>query len=412
MKGCRFLVPVTAWLALATLSCAHTSEQNEDWVTARRDDLKLKVDVTGTLRAVQSDLLGPPDLEDVWDFKISFMAPEGATVKKGDVVIGFDDSQLARNLQERENDQQSVQKQIEKKLSEAQMARQSEVLKIAQAEADLRKAQLKVDVPTDLAGSLELQKAKIDAQTAAKELAHERTHAYLAQRADAAELAALGELRHLAEQRVAELRSHIDRMKVKSPRDGIVIYYVDPWRNTKKKVGDSLQKDDKVLETDDLSVMVARGEVDEVDSSRVLVGQRVTLRLDAHPDAEFGGTISSVAKMVAHLSPKNPLKQMRVIVALDKTDPQRMLPGMHFRGGVEIGHVPDVVVVPSDAISVTSSGPVVWRKTAGGFERTTVQVGQRNSEEVEVKSGLTVGDLVSRIDLGRTQAALLGGGGS
>lgn len=211
---------------------------------------------------------------------------------------------------------------------------------------------------------------------------------------------------------MAELRSHIERMKVKSPRDGIVIYYVDPWRNTKKKVGDSLQKDDKVLETDDLSVMIARGEVDEVDSSRVLVGQRVTLRLDAHPDAEFGGTIASVAKIVAHLSPKNPLKQMRVFVALDRTDPQRMLPGMHFRGTVETGHVPDVVVVPSDAISVTSTGPVVWRKTAGGFERTTVQVGQRNSEEVEVKSGLSVGDLVSRINLGRTEAALMGGGGS
>jgi len=397
--------------ALGALSCAHASGQTDDWVTARRDDLKLRVDVTGTMRAVKSDLLSPPDLEDMWDFKISFMAPEGAAVKQGEVVLGFDDSQLIRTLEEKQNEEQSVQKQIEKKLAEAQMARQSEVLKIAQAEADLRKAQLKVDVPTDLAGSIELAKAKIDAETAAKELTHERTHADLARRADAAELAALGELRHLAEQRVSELRSNIERMKVKAPRDGIVIYYVDPWRGTKKKVGDSLGKDDKVLETDDVSVMIARGEVDEVDSSRVLEGQRVTLRLDAHPDVEFGGRIASVGKIVQRPSPKNPLKVMRLDVALDKTDPQRMLPGMHFRGTVEIGRVHDVVVVPGDAISVTSSGPVVWRKTAGGFERRTVEVGQRNHDEVEVRSGLSAGDLVSRIDLGRSQAALLAGGG-
>ncbi len=396
--------------AAGALSCTHAAASTDDWVSARRDDLKLRVDVTGTMRAVKSDLLGPPDLPDMWDFKLSFMAPEGAAVKQGDVVLAFDDSQLARNLQDRENDEQSVQKQIEKKLSEAQMSRQSELLGIAQAEADLRKAQLKVDVPTDLAGSLELQKAKIDADTAVKELSHERQHAELARRADAAELAALGEMRHLAEQRVAELRSNIDRMKVRAPRDGIVIYYVDPWRGTKKKVGDSLSKDDKVLETDDLSVMIARGDVDEVDSSRVAEGQRVTLRLDAHPDVEFGGSIQSIGKIVQRPSPKNPLKVMRLDVALDKTDPQRMLPGMHFRGTIEIGRVKDVVVVPGDAISVTSSGPVVYRKTAGGFERQRVEVGQRNHDEVEVRSGLSAGDLVSRTDLARSQEVLASGG--
>lgn len=393
------LAALLALAALATLSCAHTPDRGEDWVAARRDDLKLQVDVSGTMRAVKSDVLGPPDLPDVWDYKIAFMAPEGAAVKKGDVVIGFDDSQLSRTLQEKQNEAQSVGKQIEKKQSEAQMARQSEILKIAEAEANLRKAQLKVDVPSDLAGSLELHKAQIDADAAAKELAHQKARAELAERADAAELAALGELLHLAEQRETELRSNIDRMKVRAPRDGIVIYYVDPWRGTKKKVGDSVGKDDKVLETDDLTVMIARGEVDEVDSARILVGQRVTLRLDAHPDTEFGGRIESIGKIVQRASPKNPLKVMRLDIALDQTDPQRMLPGMHFRGSIEIGSVKDVVVVPNDAVSVTSSGPVVWRKAGRGVERTLVALGKRNRDEVEVRSGVAAGDLVSRIDL-------------
>ncbi|HTQ44611.1 MAG TPA: HlyD family efflux transporter periplasmic adaptor subunit [Polyangiaceae bacterium] len=394
----RFAV-LLALAALGALSCAHSPGQTEDWVAARRDDLKLQIDVSGTMRAVKSDVLGPPDLPDVWDYKISFMAPEGAAVKQGDVVVGFDDSQLTRTLEEKKTEAKSVAKQIEKKQSEAQMARQAEVLKIAEAEANQRKAQLKVDVPSDLAGSLELKKAQIDADAAAKELAHEKSHAELARRADAAELAALGELLHLAEQRVSQLQSNIDRMKVRAPRDGIVIYYVDPWRGTKKKVGDSCQKEDKVLETDDLSVMIARGEVDEVDSARILVGQRVMLRLDAHPDTEFGGHIESIGKIVQRASPKNPLKVMRLDVALDQTDPQRMLPGMHFRGNIEIGSVKNVVVVPNDAVSVTSSGPVVWRKTAKNVERTLVELGKRNRDEVEVRSGVAAGDLVSRIDL-------------
>ena len=56
------LAVLLALAALGALSCAHTPGQAEDWVAARRDDLKLQVDVSGTMRAVKSDVLGPPDL--------------------------------------------------------------------------------------------------------------------------------------------------------------------------------------------------------------------------------------------------------------------------------------------------------------------------------------------------------------
>src|SRR5206468_203864 len=105
------------------------------------------------------------------------------------------------------------------------------------------------------------------------------------------------------------------------------------------KVGDSAWRAEKVLETADLSAMMARGDVDEVDSSRVAVGQRVTLRLDAHPDVEFAGHVAAIAKIVQRQSGKSPLKVMRLEIALDRTEAQRMRPGMRFRGTVETGRV-------------------------------------------------------------------------
>ena len=402
MKALARPIALGALCVLAAAGCTGAPRTTEDWAVARRDDLVLGVEVSGSLRAADADLLGPPPIPYVWDFKVSFMAPEGLAVKKGDPVLRFDDSELARKLQEKQNESASVNKQIEKKLSDAQMARRDEELKIAEAEAKLRKALLKVDVPTDLVASLELAKARIEADLAKKEVAYQRSRAELAKRADAAELSALGELRRRAEERVAEMQTYIARMNIGAPRDGLVIYYTNR-DGTKKKVGDSAWRAEKVLETDDVSVMMARGEVDEVDSSRLALGQQATIRLDAHPDTEFGGHVASIAKIVQRQSSKNPLKVMRLEIAFDKTEPHTMLPGMRFRGTVETGRVHDALIIPVEAVFVTDAGPIVWRKTVTGFEAVRVEVGQRNKDLVEVRSGLGAGDRVSRIDLGHPQ---------
>jgi multidrug efflux pump subunit AcrA (membrane-fusion protein) len=288
------------------------------------------------------------------------------------------------------------------------MARRDEELKIAEADAKLRKAQLKVDVPTDLVGSLELAKAKLDAALAKKEAEYQRRRAELAVRADDAELANLNDLHRRAEERVAEIERYIARMTLPAPRDGVVVYYSNR-DGVKKKVGDSAWRAEKVLETDDVTTMMALGDVDEVDSARVALGQRVSLRLDAHPDGEIAGHVDSIAKIVQRQSSKNPLKVMRLEIGFDKTEPHTMLPGMRYRGTIETGRAHDALVVPADAIFVTEAGPVVWRKTATGFEARRVEVGQRNHDLVEVKSGLVAGDRVSRIDLGHAPRPRAGG---
>jgi cobalt-zinc-cadmium efflux system membrane fusion protein len=82
---------------------------------------------------------------------------------------------------------------------------------------------------------------------------------------------------------------------------------------------------------------------------------------------------------------------------------------MRFRGTIETGRVHDALLVPVDAVFVTEAGPIVWRKTATGFEAKRVEVGQRNKELVEVRAGLSTGDRVSRVDLGHPSGRAPGG---
>lgn len=402
-----------SWLLLAAAAIATAAfvmlrrgkgADEADWVAARRDDLLLGVEVTGVLKAVDSSLLGPPQISEIWSYKISQLAPEGTDVKKGTPVIGFDTSELERKLEQKIAESESASKQMEKKQVDAELKRREDDLRLAEAQARERKAAMKVDRPADLASASDLKQARLDLSLARDEIGYLDERETAAKASDAAELEALRNQRDRAAQRVREIREAITSMSVTAPRDGTVIYSTD-WREEKKKVGDNCWRGEKVLEIPDLRRMTANGEVDEADAGRIAEGQKVTLRLDAHPDVEFTGRISTISKTVQAQSYRNPLKVVRLDITLDRTDTVRMRPGMRFRGTVETGRVARAVVIPLEAVFPTAAGPVAYRRTLLGFEAVPLRLGKRNDRDVEVLEGLREGDLVARRDLEKRGAA-------
>jgi len=136
-----------------------------------KGDLASKVQVTGTLKAINTDILGPPSLPHIWDYSIARMAPEGTEVKKGKVVLAFDVSDLAKELKEKTTESSEAAKQIEKKNAELRIQKEDNRLKLAEAEANLRKIEMLLDVPPDLKSANNLQKTKLDLRSAKAEVA-------------------------------------------------------------------------------------------------------------------------------------------------------------------------------------------------------------------------------------------------
>ncbi len=368
------------------------------WTEVRRADLVLGVEVTGTLAAVESSFLGPPPVPDVWDFKITMMAPEGKDVKRGEPVLAFDASELQKKLELKLAERDAARKRIEEKEMTVALARERDRLRVAEAEARRRKASLKVVVPEELQKAQELERARLELEEAEREIAFVRAAVAGAARADEAELASLRDQHDAADRRVREIREAIEQMTVRAPRDGTVIYTAD-WRDEKKKVGDSVWRGERVLEIPDLRRMKARGEVDEADAGRIRAGQRVVLRLDAHPEMEFTGKVASVWNVFERKSWREPQKVMRLEVELDRTDSARMRPGMRFRGTIETERNPGALLVPSQAVFPTREGPVAYRKTLFGWRKVRLETGRRNEKEVEILAGLEQGDRVAQRDL-------------
>jgi multidrug efflux pump subunit AcrA (membrane-fusion protein) len=395
------LLPIGAGLVLLTAVLWAARGRDADdagWTEVKRDSLVLEVEVTGELKAVDSSFLGPPPLHDVWDFKIAFLAPEGSQVRAGQPVMAFDASELERRLEEKRAEADAARKRIEKEKADADLRRRQDALRLEEARARARKAELQVDVPEALLASNDLAKARLELEEAREEIASLGERMAAARRAEATRLGALERQLAAADRRVRETRESIDRMSVVAPRDGTVVP-VSNWRDEKKKVGDSVWRGERILEIPDLRAMMARGEVAEADAGRVAVGQRVRLKLDAHPDVAFHGTIASIWSTVQERSWRDPIKVVRLDVDLDSTDPQRMRPGMRFRGGIEVERVERAVVVPADAVFLKEAGPVAFRRTAFGWERRPVRIGRRSESLVEVLEGVREGDRVARVDL-------------
>ena len=363
----------------------------------RVEDLVLTVEAEGELAAVRTTDLGPPPLPDVWDFKISFLVPESARVTKGQPVLAFDAAQLEKDLEQKQAEYEEARTQIERRETELGIQVQDQQLFLAEAQAKLEKDTLKDDIPDEMRGAIDARTARLDKEESDRQVRKAQAKMDALKATGDADLASLRSKRDRARGRVEELKASIDAMKVTAPQDGIVIYKSN-WRDEKKKVGDSAWKAERVIELPDLSEMMGRATVDEADAGQVRVGQTVGLHLEARPDLEFSGKVTSIGQTVTRKSWRVPSKVYKIEVTLEKTDPAVMRPAMRFRADIETGRVPKLLLAPREAIFLHPAGPVAWVKSGSRWRETPVTLGRSNKRMVEVLSGLADGDQLSFAD--------------
>jgi HlyD family secretion protein len=403
-------VAVLAGLGFAALRPSGPDVPNP--VPVKREDLVLSVELEGELAAVRSTEIGTPAVSEV-EFKISFLIAEGTTVKKGEKVLGFDTERLQRQLAEKQAELAEASKKIEQKQVDLGLKLLEVEQQAAQAEADRGKASLKADVPPEVQQRIELEKARLDLRGRQRDLENLQAERRVTQSLGDAELRSLLSQRDRAKGRVEALQAGIEKLTVLAPQDGVVIYRTN-WRDEKKKVGDSMWFGETVLAIPDLSEMRGDGLVDEADGGTVAEGQKVTLRLEARPDLDLFGKVKTLGHTVRQKSWRTPGKGYKVQVALDQTDPTVMRPAMRFRGDIETGRIPGLLLVPRDAVFLRDRGPTVWVRRALRWEERPVRLGRSNRRQIEIVDGLREGDRVSPTDLAapRSEGLRAPGGGS
>ncbi|MGE5127929.1 MAG: efflux RND transporter periplasmic adaptor subunit, partial [Betaproteobacteria bacterium] len=374
-------LPRRAWLVLALAAAAlglltlrPTRAAVGTPLPVTRGDLVLGVEVEGELAAVRSTQIGVPPVSET-EFKIAFLAPEGASVKKGEPILRFDTDTLERLLADKRAELDEAAKKVEQKELDLRLKRLDLEQRTAQARAELTKAELKADAPAVAVPLVELKVARLDREGRERELANLAAEGRVTDAISGSELRSLRQQRDRARGRVQALEAAIAAMTVRAPQDGIVVFQND-WNDQKKKVGDSVWYGEVVLGLPDLSAMRGDGFVDEADGGPVAEGQPVVVRLEARSDFDLKGRVARIARTVRKRSWRLPVKGYRVEIALERTDSTFMRPAMRFRGEIETGRLPGLLLVPREAVFLRDQGPVAWRKGALGWREAPLKLGR------------------------------------
>ena len=200
---------------------------------------------------------------------------------------------------------------------------------------------------------------------------------------------------------------NLDDFTIKSPIDGTII-------SKDQKAGDTIDSNTKLCTIYDLSYLKITMNVDELDISKVSVGQKVQITADAVSGQTFEGKVTSV-----NLAGTTTNGVTTYPVEVQITDYGDLLPGMNVDTYIVVNEVKDVLGVPAAAISrgnrvlVQTGNKSDDTSIPSGYEYVEVETGVSSDDFVEIKSGINEGDSVAYIETGSSTdpfAMMMSGG--
>jgi hypothetical protein len=186
---------------------------------------------------------------------------------------------------------------------------------------------------------------------------------------------------------VTDLQEYLAKFTITAPSSGMVIYKKE--RNgTKRKVGSNVNPFDRVIATlPDLSSMISKTYVNEIEVSKVKTGQKVNINIDAFPEKTFTGNVISIANVGEQL-PNSDAKMFEVQIKVDGSDPA-LRPSMTTGNKIIIKTFNDAVFIPTECVQTgPDSIPFVYGKNR---TKQIVMLGESNEKNVIVEQGLEPG---------------------
>lgn len=216
-----------------------------------------------------------------------------------------------------------------------------------------------------------------------------------AQAAQAKAAAALAEARAAeAARAVADVERRIALCTVAARSPGLVVHreiFEKGGERRRVRVGDTVFAGQPVLDLPDLSEMLVETRVKEGEIHRVAPGQKAEVRLEAFPEETFAATVRRLGALTG--GDRGEARTFPLVLKLEKADP-RLRPGMTAQALVLAGEVKDALQVPVDAVRYEGDQAVCTVRTVTGTETRRVRTGRSNAFFVEVREGLSEGDVV------------------
>ncbi|HLH05540.1 MAG TPA: efflux RND transporter periplasmic adaptor subunit [Bryobacteraceae bacterium] len=366
---------------------------------ARQGDFLVTVRCRGALAARRSVQMTAP--LDVPDLQIVWLAPPGSRVKPGQVVIRFDPSKSQQDLKEKQSALDQAQATLDQAVAQARITADQDKLDLSTAVYNKQKAELEASKQA-IVSAMQGQESAIDLKIAEEKVKVQQATNELHRKSDEAKIASARRLRDAAKAEVDLIKYRLTVMDLKSPLDGVINYESNRsqgWMNAQPfKVGDHTVGGTVIAEIPDLSTLEMESKVEEIDRSRIQIGDDVLVRVDSFPEKVVHARLSRISPLTEQSFDEWPVdRTFRAYALLQNPDPN-MRPGMNAGADIVQSRIASVVSIPAKALFTRNGKPAVYVKEKEQFNPRQVTVIARNPDEVAV-SGIGAGTLVSLTDL-------------
>jgi len=388
-------VVVLSVILFFTFKGSSKSEINEVIVPVQMGKFVVDITTTGELEAKNSvKIIGPTRLRDfrIYNVTINDIVPEGTVVKKGDWIANLDRSEFNTKLQDQQIEAEQAQSQyIQTQLDTALQMRQARDelinLEYAVEEAELVLEQSAYEPPATVKqNEINLDKAKRNYQQA-KDNYVIKLEQNKARMQDVS-----GELRK-SQRELNSLLELGNAFTVYAPDDGMVIY-TKGWDGKAVKAGSQINSWDATVATlPDLTTMVSKTYINEVDVRKVKPGQKVEIGLDAFPEKRLTGNVTRVAN-VGEQRPNSDAKVFETLIEIQGSD-DMLKPSMTTSNRIITSVIDSALFIPLECLhSKDDSISFVFLKKGIKKVKQEILVGGTNNNEAVVELGLEEDDKV------------------
>ncbi len=364
-------------------------------ISPKKGPFTIDVTTTGELEAKNSvKILGPGTLRNhhIWNVTIQSIIPEGTYVEKGQRVANLDPSEVRNKLNEANLELQKVNSQfIQTKLDTTLQMRESRDelinLEYAVTEKKLILDQSQFEPPA------QIQKAGIELEKAKRALSQAKENYKIKRDQNIAKMSEVAADRRQVSNQLEGLQQLERDFTILAPEDGMLIYKKD-WRGSPIKEGSQIGAWDPVVATlPDLSKMMSKTFVNEVDIRRIKKGQNVVIGLDAFPDKRLSGKVVKVAN-VGEQRPNSDAKVFQVDIEVNESD-DLIKPAMTTSNTIVVNTMEEALFIPLECLhNQNDSITYVFIKSGLNIVKQEVLLGEANANEVVVEAGLEESDQI------------------
>ena len=386
---------VVALVTFFIVRGSNETDLTEILANVQRGTFRVEIETTGELEAKNSvKILGPSTLRDfhIWNVTIQSIIDEGTVVKKGDWVATLDRSEFQGRFNEKQIELEKAQsKYVQVQLDTTLQMRQSRDelinLKYGVEENRIRLEQSKFEPPATI------KQAEIDVDKSKR--GHEQAveNYKIKSRQNIEKMREVGAELRKVQNEFTRMTAISESFNILAPEPGMVIYTKN-WDGTAIKAGSQINMWEPTVATlPDLTKMLSKTYVNEVDVRKVEAGQSVEIGLDAYPDKQLAGKVIRVAN-VGEQRPNSDAKVFMVDIEIEGTDPT-LRPSMTTSNRVIAKVLDSVSYVPLEGLHNQSDSIIyVYKREGLNTVKQEVVVGETNTNDAVIIAGLNFGDRI------------------